>query len=233
MRTWVRGLMIVGTLAVCGSYARMASAQTTAPVSPTRDSVQSSVRVAMVYDDNVLAQVDPLPDFLLRVSPFVSAQKADPKRLLTASYGFDAERYDKYTELSAILARTNALASASWRPTPKRKFDLTGGFAATNDSRELNTTTDLATQRRRSNRIDLGGTFHQDLTRTTGFDAGYTGDRASFGSFITYTNGFDLRLSHKLSTRASIFVDGNSRQFYFGQLGGTTISNAITGGCAL
>src|SRR6185295_14606015 len=196
MRTWVRGLMIVGTLAVCGSYARMASAQTTAPVSPTRDSVQSSVRVAMVYDDNVLAQVDPLPDFLLRVSPFVSAQKADPKRLLTASYGFDAERYDKYTELSAILARTNALASASWRPTPKRKFDLTGGFAATNDSRELNTTTDLATQRRRSNRIDLGGTFHQDLTRTTGFDAGYTGDRASFGSFITYTNGFDLRLSH-------------------------------------
>src|SRR4029079_12741667 len=126
-------------------------------------------------------------DFLLRVSPFVSGTKADPKRTLMASYGFDAERYDKYTELSAILARTNALGSASFRPTPKRRFDLTGGFAATNDSAELNTTTSISTPgRRRSNRIDLGGAVHQDLTRTTAFDAGYAGSRASFGSFITY-----------------------------------------------
>src|SRR5262245_55691198 len=138
MRTFVRGVLVAGVL-TASAGADVAWAQATTPAVPTRDTVQPSVRATVVYDDNVFAQPNQRGDMVVRVSPFLSATKADPKRTITASYGFDAERYDTYSELTAIQARANALATVSFRPTPKRHFDINGGYTQTNNPTELNT----------------------------------------------------------------------------------------------
>jgi hypothetical protein len=204
----------------------------TSPSVPTRDSIRPSVNAAVVYDDNVFARVDRLSDVFFRVSPSIIATKADPRRTLTLSYGFDAERYDRYDELSQIQARQNALFVGAFRPNPRRRFELRGGYLETNNPTELNELTSLAAGRSTSSRIDAAASMQQDFSRTTMLQVGYAGNRDKFRDVLTVTNGVDARLGRKLGTRSDIFIGGSTRRFEFGSLGGTTVSNQITGGYA-
>lgn len=204
--------------------ARIASAQ------GTRTGVFPSVTAGVVFDDNVFAQPIPESDVLFRVSPAVTAMQVRPRRTITAAFGFDAERYERFADLSTPTARTVGSIIIDVKPSPKQTWGMSAGYLGTNNPMELNTLTSISTARRHADRFEYASRFQHDPSRITTFEIMYSGNRDGFVDNVTYTNGVDLRFGRKLNPHSELFVRANSRIFNFGSLGGRTLTNQLTSG---
>jgi len=167
-------------LAVLALTARTASAQATEPAPQTRSTVQPTIGASIVFDDNVFAQQTSNADTVLRISPGLSLIRVRPKAIFTGTYFLDAEKYQRFTELTTPQARQNGMFLAEFNPTRRRFWSVTGGYFSTTNPAELNTITALTVTRQRADRLQGGAKFRQELSRRVTFETGYTATHDDF-----------------------------------------------------
>jgi len=192
--------------------------------------VQPTIGASIVFDDNVFAQQTSNADTVLRISPGLSLIRVRPKAIFTGTYFLDAEKYQRFTELTTPQARQNGMFLAEFNPTRRRFWSVTGGYFSTTNPAELNTITALTVTRQRADRLQGGAKFRQELSRRVTFETGYTATHDDFVNGGTIAHLAEARLGHHLTSHSEVFARGQLQRFDFGIRGGVTVSNQLTGG---
>jgi hypothetical protein len=180
----------------------------------------------------VFAQPVGQSDLVFRISPAITAMEVRPRRTITATFTVDAERYDRFDDLTSPIARSVGSVIADFKPSPKQTWGFSVGYLGTNNPMELNTLTSLNAARRHADRWEYATRWTQEMSRVSSFEILFSGNRDAFVGNVTYTNGLDLRFGRRLNPESELYVRGNSRMFNFGNLGGRTLTNQVSGGWA-
>lgn len=224
-----RLIFVTSAVALVVLCASAASAQSRAPAPNVRSTVQPSITAAVVYDDNVFGNGSNTPDSVLRVTPGISLIRVRPRAVLTAVYFLDAERYQRYSELTTPQARQTGTFTAFFSPTPRRAWEVGVGYFSTTNPTELNTLTSINVGRQRADRWSTSGMFRQQLGRQTTFEVNYLAMRDQYRTGATFENGWEARLGHRPTARTEFFIRENTRFIDFGSTGNFT-RNMVSAG---
>ncbi len=187
---------------------------------------EPSVRFNEVYDDNVfLTAEDPKSDYVMRLTPSITAGYRSQRAVFTGSYSLDAERYRTNKVLESLTARQEVSVDFSTFGTQRFLFSATGGYIDTTTPSELNLLSGIVTGRARAERFAVRPSFTYRTSPngrllgaySTAYDrleAGLSADPLDDG-LSTFTQVATVEYRHHITSRTYLSTDYAIRDFHF------------------
>lgn len=215
IRAVVKGLIAAG----CAAAPFAASAQIGFYITP-------SISVQAVHDDNVFLAADPNPlipadgtvqdDIITRVSPGIEVGYESVPLTWRASYDFDSEWYDEFSELDSWQVRRFANTELSWFLTPAFELTLNGSYGKTQTPGELNLLTGLEPGRLEAERRQVNPGFVHAFNDATdwGLQYTFTNDRLE-GGIESDIHNADTFIRHEFSDANTLTFGYLYRKYEF------------------
>ncbi len=170
-----------------------------------------SLSIAAVHDDNLFFDIsEKASDLIARVSPALEVGYESETLTWSGSYRFDAETYDKYTDLDSSLARRFADAELEFAPTSRLTLLAKADYTKTNTLDDLSLVPGGVLQglligRNEAERLSINPAMEYSITSTATGSLAYTQTNDKlFGGVKNDTYKLEADLEHKFSAKNAI-----------------------------
>jgi hypothetical protein len=180
-----------------------------------------------VYDDNLFNLPARDGDAITRAGSAFDAGYRSERRLLTARYALDADRFARHPELTSAAARQDALVSAGYHANRRLSFDGTASFADTQTPAELNLESGLAPGRAHAQRFSVRPSTTASIGPLATATISYTGARDHMFGVNLVSQTASAALDRHASTRADLRWEYTYQRYVFNG-GEPTVSQALT-----
>jgi hypothetical protein len=150
------------------------AAATAAPAHAQGVSLDPSVHIAQVFDDNVFNTPAAEPDVIVRAGARLDARSVGERRTIVSHYAIDGDRFARHPELTSAHARQDAGIDAQYSATRRMSLAVAAAYADTQTPAELNVDSAVAPGRARAERISVHPSATYQLAARSSATTSYT-----------------------------------------------------------
>jgi hypothetical protein len=179
--------------------------------------VRPLVAVTETYDSNISSSsLQPLSDFVMRISPGVEAEYRSALTKLQGRYTLDLERFARESSLSDVGGRQLATVDLQYGRSRRLSLGLDAAFQKTNTPSDLGTVTGLILHRAAAERFQVRPSIERHLDPLTSgtIEYEFAADRLAGGSRMRL-HRMAVGIDRDMSRRNLLALDYEVRQWAF------------------